>query len=301
MGKSRQGLPVDGILLLDKPEGLSSNQALQQTKRLLNAQKAGHAGSLDPVATGLLLLCFGETTKISSLFLGADKSYRVGIRLGIATDSGDRTGEVTTEAPVQVSESRLAEVLDSYRGKSLQTPPMYSALKKDGRPLYKLARKGITVEREPRPVTVYSLEQEEFSGTLLTLAVRCSRGFYVRTLADDIGRDLGCGGHVEHLRRTGIGEFSINRAVTLQQLESIPTPRDRGTILLPTDRGLAHLPELSLPENLARYVRLGRSVRSAAGLAPGLVRLYVESGGFLGIGEVTQDQRVQPKRLFGRC
>ncbi len=301
MGKSRQGLPVDGILLLDKPEGLSSNQALQQAKRLLNARKAGHTGSLDPVATGLLLLCFGETTKISSLFLGADKSYRVGIRLGTTTDTGDCTGEVVAEAPVQVSNCRLAEVLDSYRGQSLQVPPMYSALKKDGRPLYKLARKGITVEREPRPVTVYSLEQEEYSGTLLTLSVRCSRGFYIRTLAEDIGRDLGCGGHVEHLRRTGIGDFSINQAVTLEHLESIPTPRDRGTVLLPTDRGLAHLPELSLPESLARYLKLGRSVRAAAGLDPGLVRLYVDSGGFLGLGEVTQDQRVQPKRLFGGC
>lgn len=301
MGKSRQGYPVDGMLLLDKPGGLSSNQALQRAKKLLCARKAGHTGSLDPVATGLLLLCFGETTKISSLFLTADKSYRVGIRLGVATDTGDSTGVVTAEAPVEASASRLPEVLDAYRGEFLQTPPMFSALKKDGQPLYKLARRGITVEREARQVTVYSLEQEDFDGSLLTLSVRCSRGFYIRSLAEDIGRDLGCGGHVEFLRRTGVGAFSIDRAVTLQQLESIPSPRDREALLLSTDRGLAHLPELSLPESLARYLRLGRSVRAADGLGPGMVRLYVDTGVFLGLGEVTQDQRVQPKRLFSRC
>ncbi len=300
MTRTRRGFPVDGMLLLDKPEGLSSNQALQRAKQMLHARKAGHTGSLDPVATGLLPLCFGETTKISSLFLGADKTYRVGIRLGVTTDTGDCAGEVLEESAAEIDSARLAEVLESYRGDFLQTPPMYSALKKDGQPLYKLARKGITVEREARPVTVYQLDMESLEGTLLTLTVRCSRGFYVRTLAEDIGRDLGCGGHVETLRRIAVGEFSIDQAVTLEQLEAIESPREREALLLPTDRGLAHLPKLRLPENLARYLRLGRSVRVTSQVHPGMVRLYVETGGFLGLGEVTPDQRVQPKRLFGQ-
>lgn len=300
MARSRRGFPVDGMLLLDKPQGLSSNQALQRAKQLLNARKAGHTGSLDPLATGLLPLCFGETTKISSLFLGADKTYRVTIRLGSATDTGDSTGEVVSRAEVDVDGERLAAVLDDYRGELMQTPPMYSALKRDGQPLYKLARKGITVEREARPVTVYELVNEGLDGDRLTLTVRCSRGFYVRTLAEDIGRDLGCGGHVEVLRRIAVGDFSIDQAVSLEQLESIATPRDRESLLLPTDQGLAHLPEVRLPENLARYLRLGRSVRATTGLHPGMVRLYVDSGAFIGLGEVTPDQRVQPKRLFGQ-
>ena len=299
MAKSHRGYPLDGMLLLDKPEGLSSNQALQRAKGLLNARKAGHTGSLDPVATGLLPICFGETTKISSLFLGADKTYFVEIRLGAATDTGDRTGSIVSRFPVALETSRLDEVLDRYRGKFLQTPPMYSALKKDGQPLYKLARKGITVEREPRPVEVYSLEKESLEGDLLALTVRCSRGFYIRTLAEDIGRDLGCGGHVESLRRTAVGDFTIRDAVSLDQLESIVTHQDREALLLPTDRGLAHLPEIRLPENLARYLRLGRSVRIAAGMHPGMVRLYMDTGVFLGLGEVTPDQRVQPRRMFG--
>ncbi len=298
MGKSRSGSPVHGLLLLDKPEGLSSNQALQQAKKLLNAQKAGHTGSLDPIATGLLLLCFGEATKISELFLSADKTYHVVIRLGIHTDTGDRTGAVMAEKPVDVDNSRLMEVLDAYRGEFLQTPPMYSALKKEGQPLYKLARKGITVEREPRLVTVYNLAQEHFESPYLALAVRCSRGFYIRTLAEDIGRDLGCGGHVECLRRTGVGDFTVDQAITLDQLEKIGNPRDRERALLPTECGLVRLPEVRVAENLARYLLLGRSVRAHTEWKVGMVRIFLESGQFLGLGEVTPDHRVHPRKLL---
>ncbi len=286
------------MLLLDKPEGLSSNQVLQQVKRLLNARKAGHTGSLDPMATGLLPICFGQATKISGLFLSADKTYHVGIRLGITTDTGDRDGKVIEESPVEVSESRLADVLNAYRGEFLQIPPMYSALKKDGQPLYKLARQGITIERQPRPATVYSLEQEGFDGSKLTLTIRCSKGFYIRALAEDIGRDIGCGGHVECLRRIGVGEVTVDQAVTMAQLKNIFTPGGREALMLPIDQGLAHLPAIWLSDILAHYLRKGRSIRVHSTNEVGMVRLYVESGDFLGIGEVMPNQRVQPMRLF---
>ena len=286
------------MLLLDKPEGCSSNQALQKAKFLLNARKAGHTGSLDPIATGLLPLCFGETTKISNLFLNADKTYQVEIKLGVKTETGDREGNIVEKNKVGVNRERLEEVLAGYRGEFKQVPPMYSALKRNGQPLYKLARKGIEVEREARPVCVYSLDLDQFKQDLLRLTVSCSRGFYIRTLAEDIGRDLGCGGHVQSLRRTQVGDFVVEQAVTLEQLGAIVSPEQRENLLLPTDRGLAHLPELRIPENLARYIKLGQSVRTTQGSSPGLVRLYGESSGFLGLGEITEDYRLSPKRLF---
>jgi tRNA pseudouridine55 synthase len=286
------------MLLLDKAEGYSSNQALQKAKFLLNARKAGHTGSLDPIATGLLPLCFGETTKISGLFLNADKTYQVTIKLGIATETGDREGRILEHNAVDVDTKQIETVLEQYRGEFNQIPPMYSALKKNGQPLYKLARKGITLEREARPVHVYSLILEDHTGDLLTLTVSCSRGFYIRSLAEDIGRDLKCGAHVESLRRTRVGEFSVEQAVTLEQLEIIVSPLQREKLLLPTDKGLAHLPEILIPENLARYVKLGQSVRAAQGANPGLVRLYAETSGFLGLAEITEDNRLAPKRLF---
>ena len=286
------------MLLLDKPEGCSSNQALQKAKYLLNARKAGHTGSLDPIATGLLPLCFGETTKISNLFLHADKTYQVDIKLGVTTETGDREGNIVNTNSVDVNRERVEEVLARYRGEFKQVPPMYSALKRNGQPLYKLARKGIEVDRDARPVCVYSLSLDEFKQDLLSLTVSCSRGFYIRSLAEDIGRDLGCGGHVQSLRRTRVGDFTVEQAVTLEQLEAIISPEQRGKLLLPTDRGLAHLPEIRIPENLARYIKLGQSVRTIQGSSPGLVRLYGESSGFLGLAEVTEDNRLAPKRLF---
>jgi tRNA pseudouridine55 synthase len=286
------------MLLLDKAEGFSSNQALQKAKLLLNARKAGHTGSLDPIATGLLPLCFGETTKISGLFLNADKTYQVTVKLGIATETGDREGKILEHNAVDVDTKQIEAVLAQYRGEFNQIPPMYSALKKNGQPLYKLARKGITLEREARPVHVYSLILEDYTGDLLSLTVSCSRGFYIRSLAEDIGRDLGCGAHVESLRRTQVGEFSVEQAVTLEQLEAIVSPLQREKLLLPTDKGLAHLPEIQIPENLARYVKLGQSVRTSQGVTPGLVRLYAETSGFLGLAEVTEDSRLAPKKLF---
>ena len=298
--RKRKGLPINGMLLLDKPTGCSSNQALQRAKAMLNAQKAGHTGSLDPIATGLLPLCFGETTKISSLFLNADKTYDVCIQLGQTTETGDCEGRVLDQKEVDIDADKIERVLENYRGNFDQTPPMYSALKQNGQPLYKLARKGIVVEREPRPVTVYSLTLLDWQNEFLQLEVSCSRGFYIRTLAEEIGEDLGCGGHVHTLRRTRVGEFSIDHTITLDQLEAIASPEGRQQVLLATDQGLAHLPEIRIPENLARYLKLGQSVKPATTQQVGLVRLYSDSSGFIGLGEVTPDQKLAPKRLFAQ-
>ena len=190
----RRGVPVDGMLMLDKPAGISSNGALQAAKRLLNAQKAGHTGSLDPIATGLLPLCFGKATKVSEMFLNFDKSYTATLQLGTSTDSGDRAGNVINSLPVNVSLEEIESALSSFRGEIMQVPPMYSALKRNGQPLYKLARQGIEVERAPRKVTVYDIELCSFNETKLVLHVSCSKGFYVRSLAMDLGVELGCGG-----------------------------------------------------------------------------------------------------------
>ncbi|MGR3984741.1 MAG: tRNA pseudouridine(55) synthase TruB [Gammaproteobacteria bacterium] len=297
----QRGAPVNGMLLLDKPAGLTSNRALQHVKRLLNARKGGHTGSLDPIATGLLPLCFGETTRIAGLFLSADKSYWVQIRFGVSTDSGDREGRVLREAKAAFSEAQLHAALEKFRGSFEQVPPMYSAVKRAGTPLYKLARRGIEVERAARAVTVHSLEVEKWGGDLLELRMSCSRGFYVRTLAGDLGDALGCGAHVRELRRLAVGDFSLDNAVTPQQLEALESPRERRALLLPTERGLAHLPEIKLAANAAQYLRRGRAVRAPPaekGAASGLVRVYADGAGFLGLAEIGDDGKLTPRRLF---
>ena len=305
----RRGVPLDGMLLLDKPAGPSSNQALQRVKHLLNARKVGHTGTLDPIATGLLPLCFGETTKVSGLFLDANKHYQTCIRLGVATDTGDRQGAIVRERPVAVSRRQLDAALARFRGHFTQIPPMYSALKQNGQPLYKLAREGVSVARAPRPVTVYALTLEAWRDDLLVLRIACSRGFYVRTLAADLGEALGCGAHVRELRRTGVGGFRVEDAVTVAQLEAADCPAARQAFLFPTERALAHLPEINLPDNLAFYLCRGRAVRApvspsvSSGRPPktpptGLVRVYSDGAGFLGLAELTDDGKVTPRRLF---
>lgn len=283
--KKPRGVEVDGMLLLDKPAGLTSNQALQIAKRLLNARKAGHTGSIDPIATGLLPLCFGETTRVAELFLGAGKRYWVRIKFGVDTDTGDREGKTLREAKAAFSETELHAALDKFRGRFKQVPPMFSALKRDGRPLYKLARKGISVEREAREVTVYDLRVEQRSGDELDLDIACSRGFYLRALARDLGEALGCGAHVSALRRTAVGDFSVDDAVGIAQMEKLDTPAARRKFLLPTERAVAHLPEVSVPDNIAFHLSRGRPVRVAgaavaAGAAGAATEKSVgESGG----------------------
>jgi len=240
MVKRRRGQALDGILLLDKPAGLSSNHALQHAKRALNAQKAGHTGTLDPFATGLLVCCLGRATKLSKLLLGADKTYQATLAFGTETDTGDLTGQVVSQAPADfagVSQAELQAVLRTFVGEIEQIPPMYSALKRDGKPLYEYARAGIEVAREARRVTIHTLELTRASSTEAEISVACSKGTYIRTLAQDIGRALGCGAHLAALRRSQVGPFALADAVTLEHLQTLSDPTQ--ALLAPL---LPHLP-----------------------------------------------------------
>lgn len=301
MGRRRQnrGRRIDGILLLAKPAGLTSNAALQEAKSAFGAAKAGHTGSLDPIATGLLPVCFGEATKLSGFFLSADKRYHAVFQLGVATETGDSEGAVTRRSPVTVDDDDIERTMERFRGDFEQTPSMYSAIKKDGKPLYELARQGIEVEREARPVTVYSLTWERLDGDRLAVDLHCSSGFYVRTLADDVGAALGCGAHVKTLTRTAVGTFSLDSAVPLDQVKALRSDRAAlDALLIPGDRGLEHLPGVTLSTDAAFYLVRGQAVRAAPLPSSGLVRLYAEEAGFLGVGRVLGDGRVAPKRLF---
>lgn len=300
--RRRRGREVNGILLLDKPLGISSNHALQRVKRLYDAQKAGHTGSLDPLATGLLPLCLGYTTKFSAFLLDADKHYRVRVRLGETTETADAEGEVIATAPVAgVDEARVRAILADFTGEIEQLPPMYSAVKHDGKRLYQLAREGKEVERTPRQIQIHALELVAFALPEIELAVHCSKGTYVRTLAEDIGNRLGCGGHVAALRRTGVGPY-IEGETTFVTLPAIEAAAESGTealdqLLLPLESALGHCPLVRLSANSAFYLRLGQPVLVPQAPTEGLVRLYDAGQIFLGVGEILDDGRVQPKRL----
>lgn len=289
---------VNGVFLLDKSTGMTSNFALQKTKRLFRARKAGHTGSLDPIASGLLPICLGEATKLSGFLLNTDKRYRVRVRLGVITETGDIEGAVLETRPVPALTNDLIEsALDGFRGDIMQVPPMYSALKHQGRRLYDLARKGIEVEREARPVTIHELRLEAFDEASLDLDVHCSKGTYIRTLAEDLGQVLGCGGHVEVLRRTAVGDLDIGAAHTVEALEALPDEAARDAWLLPMDRIVNHLPEVRLSDELSFYVRKGEAVLVPKAPTEGSVRLYGRRDVFMGIGEVLDDGRIAPRRL----
>lgn len=300
--KARSRRAVNGILLLDKPVGLTSNAALQVVKRLYQAQKAGHTGSLDPLASGLLPICLGAATKLSGYLLNADKSYQFTCRLGISTTTGDAEGEVTATYPLPaLSRELLEEVLQRFVGESLQTPPMYSALKRNGQPLYKLARQGIEVERAPRAVTIHELQLLHWEGELLECRMRCSKGTYVRTLAEDVGKALGCGAHIAALRRTAVQPYDTAQLLTLDALHEVA---ERGfaaldALLLPLDSALAHWPALQVRGDSAFYLRQGQAVLVPRAPTQGWVRLYQGEEEFLGLGEILDDGRVEPRRLFG--
>lgn len=292
---------VDGVLLLDKPAGMTSNQALQAAKRLFNARKAGHTGSLDPLATGLLPLCFGEATKASSFLLDADKGYAVRVRLGAATTTADADGEVTETAPVPpLTRARAEAALTDFRGRQSQTPPMYSALKQGGKRLYELAREGKEVERAPREIEIHEIALLAIEGDEFEYRVRCSKGTYVRTLSEDIARALGTVGHVAALRRYKVGPFDAAAMVTLADLEraAVAGMQELDALLTPADRALVHLPEVGLDTESAYYVRRGQAVRAPRAPRSGWVRLYAPDGGFLGIGAIDADGKVAPKRLM---
>jgi len=287
---------VDGVLLLDKPGGMTSNAALQKARWLFNAAKAGHTGTLDPMATGLLPLCFGEATKFAGELLHADKCYRATLRLGITTDTADAEGNVLEARPVDVTAARLREVLARFRGEIEQVPPMHSALKRDGKPLYEYARAGIEVERSPRRVRVHRLDLLALAGEEAVIEVDCSKGTYVRTLAADIGSVLGCGAHLGALRRTRIGRLEVGQGFDFARIESTP-PSDRDRLLMPPDALLADLPAAVLSAADAALVLRGQAVRwaGAAGLR---YRLYGQDRTFLGLGELSADGWLNPRRLI---
>ncbi|HAA36004.1 MAG TPA: tRNA pseudouridine(55) synthase TruB [Gammaproteobacteria bacterium] len=300
MGRKRKksfGDPVDGILLLDKPAGITSNEALQRARKLLGARKAGHTGSLDPIATGLLPLCFGSSTRWSGYFLGSDKSYKATVRLGETTETGDSEGAVTTRRPVNVSESHVRSILQEFVGTRLQIPPMYSAIKVDGQPLYKLARQGKEIAREPREVTVHNLDFQSYDGRDIELTLRCSSGFYVRTLATEIGEKLETGGHVIALRRLGVAGLVVDQALTLDDLAQLPGSVERRACLGSVGEALDHLPAVELSVDAAFYLCRGQSVRASNLPGEGSVRLYSSATGFLGVGVVGPQGTVAPERL----
>ncbi|MEA2093012.1 MAG: tRNA pseudouridine(55) synthase TruB [Pseudomonadota bacterium] len=293
---------VNGILLLDKPTGLTSNAALQQVKKLFRARKAGHTGSLDPLASGLLPICLGEATKVSAFLLDADKQYQVTCKLGERTTTADAEGEVVETRPVDgVSEKQLRKVMAHYLGDIEQIPPMYSAVKHQGQRLYKLARQGIEVEREPRPITIHEMNLLDFQLPMAEISLRCSKGTYVRTLVEDIGEELGCGAHVTGLRRLGVGPYNETGLVTLSTLEQLRAKGGEAALdklLLPMESGLAQWPGVRLSRDAAFYLRQGQPVLVPHAPTTGWVRLYVGEKQFLGVGEILDDGRVAPRRLL---
>ena len=286
---------VDGVLLFDKPLQLSSNIALQKVRRLFQAEKAGHTGTLDPLATGLLPVCFGEATKFTYSLLESDKTYRARIRLGQTTTTGDAEGDITRTCTVVLAPAQVSAVLRSFVGEIEQIPPMHSAIKYQGKPLYEYIRKGETVARASRRVTLYELVLESFSANELEITVRCSKGTYIRTLAEDIGQALGCGAHLCGLRRTAIGRYRLQDAHSLSQLEAMTLPQ-RDACLSPLDSLLQELPALEL--DAAQMLRFTQGQRLAVedGLADGKIRVY-GAGQFLGVA-ILQGQRLAPDRLL---
>jgi tRNA pseudouridine55 synthase len=305
VARQRRGRPLDGILVLDKPAGLSSNRALQMVKRLYGAAKAGHTGSLDPLATGVLPLCFGEATKFSQFLLDADKAYESTFVLGIATDTGDAEGEVRASRDASsVTEAAVAEALEAFRGEIEQVPSMFSALKHQGQPLYKLARQGLEVERKARRVVIKQLELRAFRGgpnPEVDIYLECSKGTYVRSIAEDLGEMLACGAHVASLRRTRAGAFGIADSVTMATLEALKANdrlADLDALLLPADAAVDDLPLVRLSVSGGFYIRQGQPVLVPNAPCDGMVRVALETGEFLGVGEILDDGRVAPRRLI---
>lgn len=307
MGRRRKGREINGVLLLDKPQDISSNDALQKVRRMFNASKAGHTGALDPLATGMLPICLGEATKFSQFLLDSDKRYRVIARLGQRTDTSDAHGEVIQERPVQFTQKALDDALDSFRGETLQVPSMYSALKHQGKPLYEYARQGIEVEREARPITVYELQFIRWEGDELELEIHCSKGTYIRTIIDDLGEKLQCGAHVIFLRRLEVADYPKERMVTLEQLsamiENAQTAQEDpflalDALLLPMDTAVAHFPVVNLTTIIAGYLKLGQPVRVNHDISEGeWVRVTEgDEKKFIGLA-IIKDGLVAPKRV----
>jgi tRNA pseudouridine55 synthase len=290
--------PLTGVLLFDKPLHLSSNTAMQKVRRLFRAEKAGHTGTLDPLATGLLPICFGEATKFSAGMLDADKRYRARLKLGQTSSTGDAEGEILVTGGALPDEAQAHAILPRFIGEIEQIPPMYSALKHQGKPLYEYIRKGETIDRPPRRVIIHELTLENFAGDEMTLDVCCSKGTYIRTLAEDIGKALGCGAHLLALRRTATANFNLENAYTLEQLDAM-SEEQRDACLLPADSLLQNLPTLELDDEQARRMGQGQKLAIETHLPDGNVRLY-HAGNFIGVAELQEGRRLVPRRLMAQ-
>ncbi|KJF88159.1 tRNA pseudouridine(55) synthase TruB [Photobacterium phosphoreum] len=309
MARRRKGRPINGVILVDKPTGISSNDTLQKVKRIFFAQKAGHTGALDPLATGMLPLCFGEATKFSQFLLDSDKRYRVVAKLGERTDTSDSDGEVVETRTVNVERDQLEACIDSFRGTTDQIPSMYSALKYQGRKLYEYAREGISIPRESRKITVYSVELLRFDNNEVEMELHVSKGTYIRTIVDDLGEMLGCGAHVTYLRRTGVSNFPYERMVTIEQLQAMLDQAKADEIepgivldalLLPTDTAVQDLPEVNITAAAAVHVLHGNPVSAEVVPVEGtLVRITVgDAAEFIGVGTIDAKGMLAPKRVM---
>ena len=299
--RNKKGRNVTGIVIIDKPTGRSSNHVLQQVKRLFDAKKAGHTGALDPLATGVLPICLGEATKVSSYLLDADKAYHVTCKLGIVTDSGDSDGEILSTQPIpEFNEQTILDLLPKFTGEQDQVPPMFSALKHKGQPLYKLARQGIEIERKPRRITIYDIQLLSITEDSFTLAVRCSKGTYIRTLVEDISHDLGCGGHVSMLRRVAAAGYQQQQAITIEQLIDVAEQGldSLDTLLLPTEDALPDWPAIVVTDDKVIALRHGQEIRVEQQFESANVRLFSADRTFIGLGEMSQQGVVAPKRVF---
>ena len=300
MSRSRKrGRDIDGVFLLDKPQGMSSNDIMQKVKRVFQANKAGHTGALDPLATGMLPICLGEATKFSQFLLDADKRYVVTAKLGERTDTSDAEGQVVETRPVNVEISQILTALEQFRGDILQVPTMFSALKHKGKPLYEYARAGITVEREARPITIFELNFIEYQAPFLTLEVHCSKGTYIRTLVDDLGEVLGCGAHVTVLRRTAVADYPAEKMMTWDALQALAEQGDLDQHLLPIDTAVSKLPALKLNAEQSKGIGFGQRVKFAnEAKLRGQVRLFSDKNIFLGVALIDDNNVIRPQRLI---
>ena len=297
----KRGRDIHGVFLLDKPQGMSSNDIMQKVKRIFQANKAGHTGALDPLATGMLPICLGEATKFSQFLLDADKRYLVTAKLGERTDTSDAEGQIVETRDVNVKTSEILTALEQFRGDILQVPTMFSALKYNGKPLYEYARQGITVEREARPITIFELNFIEYNAPYLTLEVHCSKGTYIRTLVDDLGEALGCGAHVTMLRRTAVADYPTEKMLDWHALQSLAEPQDLSlldALLLPMDTAVAKLPALTLNESQTQGIGFGQRIKfDNLNRLQGQVRLFSHENRFLGVAVIDENNVIRPQRL----
>ena len=302
MSKPRKrGRDIHGVFLLDKPQGMSSNDIMQKVKRIFQANKAGHTGALDPLATGMLPICLGEATKFSQFLLDADKRYLVTAKLGERTDTSDAEGQIVESREVKVKTPEILTALEQFRGNILQVPTMFSALKHNGKPLYEYARQGITVEREARPITIFELNFIEYNAPYLTLEVHCSKGTYIRTLVDDLGEALGCGAHVTMLRRTAVADYPTEKMLDWNTLQALAESQDLSlldALLLPMDTAVAKLPALTLDENQTQGIGFGQRIKfDNPNRLQGQVRLFSHENRFLGVAVIDENNVIRPQRL----